>query len=95
VASHVKTVVYELTGPHDTTGAVDYLDSNAEPRQARFAGLPWSMVVRTTSPAVFANLVAQGNSEFLGCRITINGAVKDEQSSTGSSAQTSCLVKAG
>ena len=28
------------------------------------------------------------------CRITVNGVVRDEQSSVGHHAQTSCLVKA-
>jgi hypothetical protein len=38
--------------------------------------------------------VAQGNSDNVGCRITVNGEVKDERSSAGHDAQTSCLVKA-
>ena len=92
---HVKTVVYEVYGPSGTSGTVDYLGSNAQPQQAQFTGLPWSMTVTTTSPAVIADVVAQGDSEHLGCRITINGVVKDEQAWTGHSAQTFCLVKAG
>jgi hypothetical protein len=48
----------------------------------------------TMSPAVIANLVAQGDSDQIGCRITVNGAVKDEQFATGHHAQVFCLVKA-
>ncbi|BCO88998.1 MULTISPECIES: MmpS family transport accessory protein [Mycobacterium avium complex (MAC)] len=92
--SHVKRVTYDVYGPADTTGSVSYLDQNAQPQQANFTGLPWNLTVTTTVPAVIANVVAQGNSDDLGCRITVNGVVKDEQSSTGHHAQASCLVKA-
>jgi Mycobacterium membrane protein len=92
--THVKQVTYEVYGPGDTTGSVSYLDKNAQPEQADFTGLPWTFTIRTTVPAVMANLVAQGNSDNIGCRITVNGVVKDEQTSSGHHAQTSCLVKA-
>jgi hypothetical protein len=48
----------------------------------------------TTSPAVIANLVAQGDGDAIGCRITVNGDIKDEQHATGHHAQVFCLVKA-
>jgi hypothetical protein len=91
---HVKTVIYEIDGPTQTTGSVDYLNERAKPAQAEFARLPWIVTISTTQPVVIANVVAQGDSEHLGCRITVNGEIKDEQSVTGHHAQTSCLVKA-
>src|SRR6516225_7338223 len=92
--SHVKRVIYEVFGPSDTTGSVSYLDTMAQPEQANFTSLPWTFTVTTTVPAVMASVVAQGNSDNVGCRITVNGEVKDERSSAGYHAQTSCLVKA-
>lgn len=92
--THVKRVTYEVFGPSDTAGSVSYLNMNAQPEQATFTGLPWTFTISTTVPAVIANLVAQGNSDNLGCRITVNGVVKDEQTSLGHHAQTFCLVKA-
>ena len=92
--SHLKHVTYEVFGPGDTAGSVSYLDKSARPEQANFTSLPWTYTITTTVPAVIANVVAQGNSDNLGCRITVNGEVKDEQSSAGHHAQTSCLVKA-
>jgi hypothetical protein len=92
--SHLKRVSYEIYGPSDTTGSVSYLDKNAQPEQANFSSLPWTFTITTTVPAVIANVVAQGNSDNIGCRITVNGEVKDERSSAGHHAQTSCLVKA-
>jgi len=87
--SHLKHVTYEVFGPGDTAGSV-----SSRPEQANFTSLPWTYTITTTVPAVIANVVAQGDSDNLGCRITVNGEVKDEQSSAGHHAQTSCLVKA-
>ncbi len=91
---HIKRVTYEVYGPSGTTGSVSYLDKNAQPEQANFTSLPWTYTITTTVPAVIANVVAQGNSDNIGCRITVNGEVKDERSAAGHHAQTSCLVKA-
>lgn len=93
--SHIKRVTYEVYGPSGTTGTVSYLDKNAQPEQADFSSLPWTVTVTTTVPAVIASLVAQGNSDDIGCRITVNGELKDQRSAAGRHAQTSCLVKAG
>ncbi len=57
-------------------------------------GLPWSVTVTTTDSGMLANLVAQGDSESLGCRILVNGAIVAEQQSYGRGAQTFCLDKA-
>ncbi|MGB7165887.1 MAG: MmpS family transport accessory protein, partial [Mycobacterium sp.] len=92
--SHLKQVAYEVYGRSDTTGSVSYLDKDAQPEQANFTALPWTFTIMTTVPAVMANVVAQGNSDIIWCRITVDGVVKDEQSSAGHHAQTSCLVKA-
>lgn len=92
--SHVKQVTYEVYGPSDTAGTVSYLDKKAQPEQASFTSLPWTFTIATTVPAVIASVVAQGNSDSIGCRITVNGELKDERSTAGRHAQTSCLVKA-
>ena len=89
-----KTVTYEVFGPGNTTGSVSYLNKNAVPENANFTSLPWTYTLTTTIPAVIANVVAQGNSNSIGCRIIVNGDVRDEQSSNGHHAQTFCLVKA-
>lgn len=89
-----KRVTYEVFGPSDTKGSVSYLNKKAQPEEATFTSLPWTYTLTTTIPAVIANVVAQGNADRIGCRITVNGEVKDEQSSRGHHAQAFCLVKA-
>ncbi|EUA06375.1 conserved membrane family protein [Mycobacterium kansasii 732] len=91
---NTKHVTYEVFGPAGTAGSVSYLNKETQPEQANFTSLPWTYTMTTTLPAVIANVVAQGNSDSIGCRITVNGVVKDEQSSSGHHAQTFCLVKA-
>lgn len=89
-----KRVVYEIFGPGGAAGGVSYLDEQTQPIQSRFISLPWSHTMTTTNPAVIGNLVAQGDGDEIGCRITVNGDVKDEQVATGHHAQVFCLAKA-
>lgn len=93
-SSTVKQVRYEIYGPSDTTGSVNYLDEDAHPQRVDFTSLPWTYTIETTVPAVIASVVAQGDNATLRCRITVNGRVRDERSTDGRHAQTSCLVKA-
>lgn len=88
-----KTVVYEIYGPPGTVATINYLDLDAVPQIARDVTLPWSLTLTTTAPAASANIVAQGDSDTISCRITVNGELKDEKTSTGVNAQTFCLVK--
>jgi hypothetical protein len=37
--------------------------------------------------------MAQADSDQIGCRITVDGTVREEKSSDGVNAQTFCLVK--
>ncbi|WP_100226951.1 MmpS family transport accessory protein [Mycolicibacter kumamotonensis] len=94
VSTVPKYVTYEVYGPRATTGMVSYVDERAQPREAKFQSLPWSLTLTTTQPSVFANVMAQGDGDELGCRITVNGELRDEQQTDGHSAATFCVVKA-
>lgn len=90
-----KKVVYEIMGPPGAVATVNYLNLDAEPQIARDVTLPWTLTLTTTAPAAMGNIVAQGDSDTIGCRITVDGVVKDERWSNGVSAQTFCIVKSG
>ena len=90
-----KTVTYEIFGPPGAVATINYLNLDAEPQIARDVPLPWTLTLTTTAPAAAANIVAQGNSDTIGCRITVDDVLKDERISTGVSAQTFCIVKSG
>jgi hypothetical protein len=88
-----KRVTYEIFGPVGAVATINYLDLDAQPEEVKDAALPWSITMTTTAPAANANVVAQGDSDNIGCRIVVNDEVKDEKSSDGVNAQTFCLVK--
>jgi Mycobacterium membrane protein len=88
-----KHVVFEVYGPPGTIANINYLDINAQPQKASNVPLPWTLSVTTTLPSVSVNVVAQADSDQIGCRITVNDVVKDERSASGVNAQTFCIVK--
>lgn len=88
-----KHVVYEVYGPPGTVADINYLDINAQPRRVDNVPLPWTLSVITTLPSVSVNVVAQGNSDQIGCRIIVNNVVKDERVTNELNAQTFCIVK--
>jgi hypothetical protein len=87
-----KVVKYEIFGSASHAN-VNYLDLSADPKRVDDAPLPWTLVLSTTAPSVFPNLSAQSDGNRLGCRITIDDEVKDENITNGVHALTFCLVK--
>ena len=87
-----KIVVYDVLGPAGTSARIDYYDADANTHELN-AALPWSTTISTTLPAMAANILVQGDSDQIGCRITVDGTVRDEKSTDGVNAQTFCLVK--
>ena len=88
-----KLVTYDVFGPAGTTAKIDYFDADANTHEIDAAPLPWSTTISTTLPAVSANIMAQADSDQIGCRITVDGMVREERNSDGVNAQTFCLVK--
>jgi hypothetical protein len=87
-----KILVYDVFGPAGTTATIDYFDADANVHEVNET-LPWSITISTTLPSVSGNIMAQGDSDQIGCRITVDGTVRDERSRDGLNAQTFCLVK--
>jgi hypothetical protein len=87
-----KVVTYEIFGT-GTYADVNYLDLDAKPQRADRVPLPWSLTLQTTAPSAAPNIVAQGDSSSITCRITVDDKVKDERTSSGLNAQTFCFVK--
>lgn len=90
-----KKVELEVFGSPGAMATINYLDVNAQPQQVKNAPLPWSFTITSTEPAVVGNVVAQGNGDMLGCRIIVNGVVKDERTVNKVDAYTFCLDKSG
>ncbi len=88
-----KSVVYEVFGPVGTVVDISYFDVNSDPNRVDGARLPWTIKITTDSPAVVGNVVAQGDSNSIGCRIVVDGHVKAERISNEVNAFTYCRVK--
>ena len=87
-----KIVVYDVFGPAGSSAKIDYYDADANTHEVN-AALPWSTTISTTLPAVSANIMVQGDGDHIGCRVTVDGVVRDQTSTDGRNAQTFCLVK--
>ena len=88
-----KQVTYEVFWPAGTLATINYLDLAANPQSVKQAPLPWSVTLTTTSASTSPNLVAQGTGDSIGCRVTVDGEIKDERTSDGVDAFTFCIVK--
>lgn len=89
-----KELVYEVYGPAGTVANISYFDPDADPQYVEGASLPWSSSYELTGAAIVGNLIAQGTSNSIGCRIIVDGEVKAERTSQGVNAFTFCMVKA-
>ena len=88
-----KVVTYEIFGPPGAIANINYWDADANTHQVNGAPLPWSYTVSTTLPSVSANIMAQSDANQIGCRITVDGVVREQKNVDGVNAQTFCLVK--
>ena len=88
-----KRVLFEVFGSPGSVATINYLDIDAQPQRAEDVTLPWSQTLVTDDPTMFADLRAQGDGEYIGCRITVNGVVKDERSTDNVNGYIACLEK--
>lgn len=88
-----KSAFYEVIGPPGTSGVVNWMDEKAQPQREEFGTLPWQKTITGNVPGIFAYVVAQGDSDSIGCRITVNDELVAESFDTGTNAATSCLDK--
>lgn len=91
--SDPKHVVYEIFGPPGAVADINYIDEEGEPHQINDAAVPWSLTIITSAPSMMGNILAQGDSDMLGCRITADDEVKDERTSHEVNAYVYCFVK--
>jgi hypothetical protein len=89
-----KNVTYELYGDLGGGGKVVYADLNSQPISVTLTSLPWSHSETTMSPSASLSLVAQIEGSSLGCRIKVNGEVRDEHSVAHDGAAVACTVTA-
>lgn len=89
-----KNVTYEVFGALGDHGRVTYANLDSEPIEVSLASLPWSHSETTMSPAVTLSMVAQVDGDSVGCRIMVDGEVRDEHVVNHASAAVACTVTA-
>lgn len=89
-----KRLTYEVFGPAGSTASISYFDANSEPTFIESASLPWTLQFELTETSAAGSILAQGNSDMIGCRILVDDEVKAEKISNQYNAFTSCLLKA-
>jgi Mycobacterium membrane protein len=89
-----KHLTYEVFGPPGTVASISYFDVNADPQRVDQARLPWSLEFATTEATAVGSIVAQGDSDSIGCRMMVDGEVKAQRISNEVNAFTFCLLKA-
>ena len=88
-----KRVLFEVFGSPGSTATINFLDEHAQPQRVDDVPLPWSHTLTTDDPTLFADLRAQGDASNITCRITVNGIVKDERSTSNVNGYINCLDK--
>lgn len=88
-----KRLTYELSGSVGDGGMLVYLDVDGHPHRVDLATLPWTHTETTTLTVVSGSISAQVHGGQLGCRMLVNGVVRDEQSDTHGDAHVMCRVK--
>ena len=89
-----KNVTYEVFGDLGSGGKVVYANLNSQPIEVTLTSLPWSHSETTMSSSATFSLVTQVNGSSLGCRIIVNGEVRDEQYVAHEGAAVACTVTA-
>jgi hypothetical protein len=88
-----KKMKYEVFGTPGTSAQVSYFDVNGDPHHEDVT-LPWSTEFPISAAAGIGSIAAQADGDTVGCRISIDGVVKAENTTTHEvSSFTSCLLK--
>src|SRR5271169_6964914 len=75
-----KRVTYELSGSIGEGGMLVWADVDGHPHRVDLTTLPWSHTETTTLTVVSASISAQVHGGQIGCRMLVDGVVRDEQS---------------
>jgi hypothetical protein len=89
-----KNVTYEVFGDLGGGGKVAYANLDSEPVNVPLTSLPWSHSETTMSSAATLSLVSQVEGGSVGCRIIVDGEVRDEHMVSHESAAVACTVTA-
>jgi Mycobacterium membrane protein len=88
-----KQLTYEVFGSAGDGGMLVFVDIDGHPHRVDLTSLPWSHTETTTLTVVSGSISAQVHGGQVGCRIRVNGVVRNEQSNSDQDAHVFCIVK--
>ncbi len=89
-----KHMTYEVFGPPGTVASISYFDKNSIPTFVEAAPLPWSLEFPIGDTTAMLSVLAQGDSDSIGCRILVDDQVRTEKIKNAFNAFTSCQLTA-
>ncbi|HVQ99568.1 MAG TPA: MmpS family transport accessory protein [Mycobacterium sp.] len=90
---NVKRLTYEVFGSAGKGGKLVYVDINGHPHQVDVTTLPWSHTETTTLTVASGSISVHVHGGQVGCRMLVDGVVRDEQSGNHEDADVECRVK--
>lgn len=88
-----KTLTYEVFGATGPGGLLDYIDIDGHPHLVELAALPWAHTETTMLSVVSGAISVQVRGDYVGCRILVDGVVRDEHTTSRADADITCRVK--
>ena len=90
---NVKRLTYEVFGSAGKGGKLVYVDIDGHPHQVDVTTLPWSHTETTTLTVASGSISVHVHGGQVGCRMLVDGVVRDEQSGNHEDADVECRVK--
>lgn len=88
-----KRITYEVFGSVGDGGKLVYVDVDGHPHQVDVTTLPWSHTETTTLTVASGSISVHVQGGEVGCRMLVDGVVRDEQSNNHENADVECRVK--
>jgi hypothetical protein len=90
---NIKRMTYEVFGSVGKGGKLVYVDIDGHPHSVDFTTLPWSHTETTTLTVASGSISVHVHGGQVGCRMLVDGVVRDEQSGNHQDADVECRVK--
>lgn len=88
-----KTLGYQVFGSVGEGALLSYLDIDGHPHTVELDTLPWTHEETTMLTVVSGSISVQVRGDYVGCRILVDGVVRDEHTNTRANADITCRVK--
>ena len=90
---NLKRITYEVFGSAGDGGKLVYVDIDGHPHQVDVTTLPWSHTETTTLTVASGSISVHVQGGQVGCRMLVDGVVRDEHSDNHENADVECRVK--